>query len=100
MRVEVLLSMQRALWKQVTPDLRAVAVSHEGTPDSGSITARFLYAGDIDDVRLECVSLAEAYCAADFTSGVTVDFQAVPNAISLDLLPDEDYVFMRWEAED
>ena len=92
--------MQRALWQHVTPDLRAVVVSHQGTPDSESIEARFLYAGDIDDVRLECVSLAEGYCAADFTSGVTVNFHAVPNVISLDPLPDEHLVYMRWEPED
>lgn len=98
MRVEVLLSMQGALLDHVTSDLRAVAVSHQGTVENGSIEARFLYVGPVDQVRLECVSLVETHCIADFTSGVTFDFQAVPNA-TLDLLPDEMLVYKRWEQE-
>ncbi len=79
------------------PTLQARA--HSG-PSYTTLLDSTLYAGDIDDVRLECVSLAEGYCAADFTSGVTVNFHAVPNVISLDPLPDEHLVYMRWEPED
>ncbi len=94
----MLLSMMRALWEQVTADLRAVAVSHRGSSERGSIEARFLYEGEVGDAQAECVSLSETYCMADFPPGVSVRFHAVPNA-TRDLLPDEHWVFMRWEPE-
>lgn len=55
----VLLSMMRALWEQVTADLRGVAVRHEGSEQQGSIGARFLYEGEIGELQAQCVSLAE-----------------------------------------
>jgi hypothetical protein len=97
MRTEVMLSMLRALWEQVTADLRGVAVSFQGSPEEGAIEARFLYEGDVGDVQTECVSMAETYCIADFPPEVTVAFRAVPDA-ARDLLPDEHWVFLRWEG--
>ncbi|RHW25873.1 hypothetical protein D0Z08_17735 [Nocardioides immobilis] len=93
LRVDVLLSMQRALWHVV---LRGVGVSWEGSQDRGSINARFLYEGEVGGLQDECVSLAESYCIADFLSGVSVAFRAVLNA-TRDLLPGEEWVFLRWE---
>lgn len=93
-----MLSMMRALWEQVTADLRAVAVSHHGSSEQGTIEARFLYEGEVGDLQTERVSLAETYCIADFPAAVSVAFRAIPNA-TRDLLPGEHWVFMRWEPE-
>jgi hypothetical protein len=98
LRVAMLLSLQRALWEQVTPDLRGVAASCIGSEDEGAITARFLYEGDVSVVERECTSLAETYCIADFPPSVKVQFQAVPHA-SRDLQPGEEWIYMRWEPE-
>ncbi|MFJ9387676.1 hypothetical protein ACIRON_02565 [Nocardioides sp. NPDC101246] len=98
MRSDVMLSMMRALWGQVTADLRGVAVQHQGSSERGSIEGRFLYEGGIGDVQAECVSLAETYCIADFPPEVSVQFQASPHA-TRDLLPGEHWVFLRWEPE-
>jgi hypothetical protein len=99
MRTGVLLSMMRALWEQVTADLRGVAVSHEGSEQQGSIGARFLYEGEIGELQATCVSLAETYVIADFPPAVSVVFEAVPNA-ARDLLPGEGWVYLRWEPQD
>ena len=95
-RVTVLLSMQRALWEQVTSNLRAVAVSLQG---GQAVTARFLYDGPVGDVERECTSLAEAYCIADMPPDVPVAFSAVEQA-ARDLLPGEEWVYLRHEAHD
>lgn len=98
MRTEVLLSLMRALWEQVTPDLRGVAVSHFGSREQGLIEARFLYEGKLNDLQAECVSLAETNCIADFPTAVSVAFRGVPYA-TLDLLPGEEWGFLRWEPD-
>jgi hypothetical protein len=73
-----MLSMMRALWDQVTRDLRGVAVSYQGSVEHGSIEARFLYEGAVGDVQAECASLDETHCIADFPPGVSVMFRPVP----------------------
>lgn len=93
-----MLSMMRALWEQVTGDLRGVAVKFQGSVEQGSIEARFLYEGDIGDLQAECASLAETYCIADFPAEVSVRFRPIPNA-KRDLLTGEEWVFLRWEPE-
>ena len=99
LRTAVLLSMQRALWEQVTPDLRGVAVQCSGTLDGGSsVRARFLYEGPTGVVQRECVSTAEAHFAADFLDDMNVAFEAVSSA-ERDLIPDEQWVYLRWEPE-
>ena len=98
MRTAVMLSMLRALWEQVTADLRGVAVSFAGTPEQGFIEARFLYEGDLGNVQAECVSLAETHCVADFPPSVSIAFRAVDHA-ARDLDPGEQWVFLRWEPE-
>ena len=97
LRIEMLLSLQRALWEQVTADLRGVAVSCDGSLDEGTITARFLYEGAVGPQQAECVSLAEAYTIADFPPTVTVAFRPVPWS-SLDLSPSEEWVYLRREG--
>lgn len=94
----MLLSVMGALWEQVTGDLRGVAISCQGSTEEGTIEARFLYEGEVGEVQAECASLAETHCIADFPPEVSVRFHAIPNA-SRDLLPGEQWVFLRWEPE-
>lgn len=98
MRTDVILSMNRALWEQVTSDLRGVAVAYRGSADHGSIEARFLYEGHIGDVQAQCVSMAETYCIADYPPEVSITFRPIANA-SRELLPGEQWVFLRWEPD-
>lgn len=98
MRTEVILSLNRALWDQVTGDLRGVAVAQRGSADRGSIEARFLYESQVGDVQAECVSMAETHCIADFPPEVSVVFRPVANA-ARELLPGEQWVFLRWEPD-
>lgn len=98
MRSEVMLSMMRALWEQVTADLRGVAVQYQGSSEQGTIVDRFLYEGDVGEVQAAGVALAEAYCIADFPPEVSVRFRAIPHA-TRDLLPGEHRVFLRWKTE-
>lgn len=71
-RTQVLLSMQRALWDMVTPELRGVAV---GWGD-GSVSATFLFDGPIDAGAREIVREVETYFLADFES-ITTRFEAI-----------------------
>jgi hypothetical protein len=66
----VLLSLQRALWCTVTPDLVAVAVGWE----TGAIHARFVYLVPLPPVRREIVSEVETYVVADFAPEVRTEF--------------------------
>jgi hypothetical protein len=93
-RIEVLLSFQRALWDMVTPGLRGVAV----TPAFPVIRARFLYAA-LDDDEDQIVAEVETYVVADFVPPVDVQFEAVavPTHKTRDLLPGEEWVYLRQE---
>ena len=88
--------MQRALWEQVTPNLRAVSVNLQ---DGQAVTARFLYEGPIGEIERECTSLAETYCIADMPLDVPVIFSAVERAART-LLPGDEWVYMRRETVD
>lgn len=88
--------MQRALWEQVTPNLRAVSVDLQG---GQAVTARFLYDGPIGEEERECTSLAETYCIADMPPDVRVTFHPVERA-ARDLLPGEEWVYLRRESDD
>ncbi|MGN8553871.1 UNVERIFIED_CONTAM: hypothetical protein OHV15_14935 [Microbacterium sp. SLM126] len=94
-RVEVLLSMMRALWEKVTPGLRGVTV-HVGDARFGS---RFLYEHQPDEIELEDVAVAETEVYADMLPDVDVSFIAVclPSNEALDLLPGEEWVYVRKE---
>lgn len=98
-RVEVLLSLQRALWEQVTPNLRGVTVAWRSARDADAIAARFLNDGRIGELERECVSLAETQCWADFLPGAAVAFRAVENATRA-LLPTEEWIYLRHEPDD
>ena len=94
-RIEVLLSLQRALWDLVTPSLRGVAV----TPTYPIIKARFIFETVGEDEEM-IVSEAGAYVVADFVPPVDIHFTAVPLAPSLrrELGPVEEWVYRRQES--
>jgi hypothetical protein len=93
-RIEVLLSFQRALWDMVTPGLRGVAV----TPAMPLIEGRFLYE-EPDDIERLIPAEVEAYVVADFLPPVDVRFEVVtlPRSQPRDLLPGEEWVYLRRE---
>ncbi|MEV0798877.1 hypothetical protein AB0I34_14350 [Kribbella sp. NPDC050281] len=94
-RVDVLLSFQRALWDEVTGNLRGVAVR----PTSPVIEARFLYDTLPGGVEDEIVSEVETYVVADFNAPIDVRFRAVysPRATARTLEAGEEWVYLRRE---
>jgi hypothetical protein len=95
-RIQVLLSFQRALWDMVTPALRGVAVQ----PTSPLIEARFIYDHEPTFDESQIVAEVETYVASDFLPGVDVAFSAegIPTPSSRDLLPGEEWVYLRREG--
>lgn len=93
-RVEVLLSLQRALWGMVTPALRGVAVQI----DYPRIVIRFVYATQVPDAA-EISDDVEAYVSADFLPPVSVESTTVVQdvGIPLQLEAGEEWVFLRRE---
>ncbi len=95
-RVDVLLSMQRALWEIPTPELRGVVVGER----AGAVAADFLYDGGVTDDQRELVSLAETYFLADCLPEVVVRFTAIscPVPERLDVRGLDAWVYLRWET--
>ena len=95
-RVEVLLSVQRALWDVVTPNIRGVAVRID-YPD---IVVRFLFDAELSVQDRENVSEAETFVVADFPEDVSVaaDAEFVQVTVSRDLRPGEEWAYLRKEA--
>ncbi|MFG1621375.1 hypothetical protein [Kribbella sp. NPDC049227] len=95
LRIRVLLSFQRALWEQVTPGLRGVAVR----VGSQMVEGRFLYDGVPGEVEEEIVSETETYVIADLEPAVGVSFRAewAPEATARTLGPGEEWVYLRRE---
>lgn len=93
-RIQALLSIQRALIDEVTPNLRAVAMRIQYP----HIEARFLYES-VTAEEIEDVSLVETYVIADFHPDVVVTFTAVtvPFVDARVLLDEEEWVYMRRE---
>ncbi|WP_020579289.1 hypothetical protein [Actinopolymorpha alba] len=71
-RTEVLLSLQRALWGMITPDIRAISVGWK----DGIIRVRFIYDHQVTENDLEIVSEVEGEVLADFEPHVAADFSA------------------------
>lgn len=96
LRIETLISLNRALWDLVTPDLRGVAFSVR----PGKVEVRMLFAGQLGPEELEIISEVETYLAADFPPEVEVRVRGAsvvpPN--QRDLEPGEEWVFLRREA--
>jgi hypothetical protein len=96
LRSNVLLSIQRAMWDMVTPELRCVAVSW----GAEFIEARFSYESPLTEVLVELVSEMEAEVIADFPRSVRVDFSAgaLPLSESRALGDGEWWVYLRRES--
>ena len=95
LRTAALLSLQRALWGMVTPDLRGVAV----VVGDDRVTARMIYEREPTDEQLEIVSEVETLVMADFLPEVevTVAADTVSPDRAADLQPGEGWVYLRRE---
>jgi hypothetical protein len=93
-RRRVLLSFQRGLLQNVSPNLRGVAV----VPVGPTIRARFLFE-TVGEDEIEIASLVATEVNADFSEPVEVweDAVAVPPSIRRDLEPGEVWVYLRQE---
>jgi len=69
---DVVLSISRAAWNEVTPSLRGVAASWDAT----SIRARFWFDTLPSEDDVESVSMAEGDFLADFWATMDVQFTA------------------------
>lgn len=95
LRTTALLSIQRALWDRVTPNLRGVAVSW---PDD-VVTARFIYDSATGDLEFEMVNDAEGEVAADLPAGHRTNFtlQVETGDHGRELSSDEWWAYLRHE---
>lgn len=94
-RTQVLLSLQRALWGVITPDIRAIAVGW----GEGSINARFIYEHSVSAADWETVREVETQVLADLDEGIRTNFTAefVPGP-GFSLSPQEEWwAYMRHE---
>lgn len=96
-RVEVLLSIQRALLDLVTPRLRGVAIRLTFP----MIEARFIYESVGDEER-EFAAEVGTNVIADFLPPVDISFEAVaiPTGVDRILEPGEEWVYRRWEPDE
>ena len=96
LRLEVLLSAQRALWEVPTPALRAVAVAW----DERWLRPRFVYDAPPSESEQELVSLFGTYLAADFVAHMVDErYEVLPWPQPLNLRPGEDWVYLRYEPD-
>jgi hypothetical protein len=68
---ELRLSMQRALWGEVTPKLRSV--SGEADPTAQLIRLCFVFESEPNDVDRECASSVAAEVSGDLYTGWTLE---------------------------
>jgi hypothetical protein len=95
MRTSALLSLQRALWEMVTPDLRGVAVRWA----NNFIGARFCYEREVDEGIWGIVREVETYVYADFDENLVTEFTAefVPVVMRIESRPGEWWAYLRKE---
>lgn len=96
LRVRVLLSAQRALWKVPTPALRAVAVAWDGQ----WLRPRFVYDAPPSENEQELVNLFGTEHVADFVSHMVDErHEVLPWPQPLDLGTGEEWVYLRHEPD-
>lgn len=95
-RVEVLLSLQRALWDMVTPSLRGVAMRLQYP----LIEGRLIFEAVGEDERMIAAEVG-SYVIADFAPPVDISFTAVaaPPETARELSADEEWVYLRRETD-
>jgi len=72
-RIQVLLSLQRALWGEVFPALRAVTVEYS----EASVKFVAYVDGPLEDTDADSLSAISAEVSADFLPGVDIDYEVV-----------------------
>ncbi|MEO1206473.1 MAG: hypothetical protein AAFV45_09090 [Pseudomonadota bacterium] len=91
----VLLSLQRALWGQIRPNLRLVSCNYSSNP----ILLRAVFDGEIDQLNLELMSEVEGYLVADIRHDERVELQVVrcdaPGSLKPHYL--EEIIYKRYE---
>lgn len=94
-RRDAILSMNRALWDVVTPNLRTVAMQVVGM----KVSARFVYDTPITEEILELVDEADTQALADLPDGSRTDFTAefLPPHLPRDLHDGETWLYLRHE---
>lgn len=98
-RVEAILSISRALWGQVTPELRAVF----GQLGPKSLNVTMIFEGEITDDLREIASEVETYVIADYPDVFTITVDAVrldpPPRSKTIIPPDADWSNIVWVYE-
>jgi hypothetical protein len=93
-RCEVLLSLQRALLGEVTPNLRAVTVNYDDT----SIHFEAFFDGAISDDEREGMSLVETEVLADFPAVHKVTHEVIRMDAPAMIPKDRIWVYFRKES--
>jgi hypothetical protein len=94
LRVQVSLSLGRALWGVPTPALRAVTVSW----DEKWLKPRFVYDQPPSEIERDLVSASATELVADFTAHkVDESWEVIPWPEPLHLQPGEAWAFLRYE---
>ena len=93
-RTLALLSVQRALWGRVTPNLRGVGVSWS----ADAVRCRFVYSGAVDE-ELELLGEAETEMIADMPGDTEVAFTVEVDGQPghLELASGEWWAYLRYE---
>lgn len=95
LRVDIAMSLMRALWGEVTPNVRAVLARISGDE---AFSVEFYVDGDVDDQFTEAASFIETEVIADFPARFNISHSVVrldaPSKISLE---DGVLVFLRKE---
>lgn len=96
-RPNLLLSLQRALWGEVHPQLRQASI--EADPEQKIVRLRFEYDGEPSEQVQESGSCAATEVIADFPSPWQLDEQHVSVAHPGKLSPLAHIAYRRWEPE-
>jgi hypothetical protein len=95
-RSQVLLSVLRALWGMITPDIRAISVTWGG----GIVGAMFIYDHPVSEADWEVVREVETSVVADFGADVPTHFAAesIPRGGLPDVPKEGWWVYVRHEG--
>ena len=96
-RASLLLSLQRALWGEVHPQLRQASI--EADPEQKIVRLRFEYDGEPSEQVQESGSCAATEVIADFPPPWQLDEQHVSVAQPGKLSPLTYVAYRRWEPE-
>ncbi|MEF2148455.1 hypothetical protein [Aquilutibacter rugosus] len=97
LRVEVAMSLMRALWGEVTPDMRAVFVRVVG---EHVFSIEFYIDGNSSEQLLEVASEIEGEVMGDFPSGIDISHKLIRLDAPAKIPVDEDgiLIYLRKES--